>query len=82
MPVGGSCEANTIAGTLDPTNMRRNYDVPGVYSSSAVAQFNDDMTAVISGGKFIWTVHGYAGGESTSHIVISRPLPVEFGSES
>jgi hypothetical protein len=48
----------------------------GVYVLSAVAQFRDDKTlAVNSLGKFICVMTGYAGGESTSQIVISRPSP-------
>ena len=48
----------------------------GVYSSSAVPQLSDDKTfAVSSFGKFICVMTGYAGGESTSQIVINRPFP-------
>lgn len=49
----------------------------GVCASSAVPQLSDDKTfAVSSFGKFICVMTGYAGGESTSQIVINRPLPV------
>lgn len=48
----------------------------GVYSSSAVAQFREDKTEeIISLLKFICVRTGYAGGDSTSQIVISRPVP-------
>lgn len=56
--------------------MRAETNELGVYVLSAVAQLRDDKTlAVNSFGKFICVRTGYAGGESTSQIVISRPLP-------
>jgi hypothetical protein len=55
---------------------------PGVYALSAVPQLSDDRTfAVSSFGKFICVMIGYAGGESTSQIVINRPLPVTILAE-
>lgn len=49
---------------------------PGVYSPSAVAQFNDASTPAVTWGlKFIFVMTGYAGGESVSHIVTSLPSP-------
>ena len=59
-----------------PSTLRISRNLRGVYVSSAVAQLRDDKTsAVNSFGKFICVMTGYAGGESTSQIVINRPLP-------
>ena len=38
------------------------------------------MTCITSFLKFICTMAGYAGGESTSHNVISRPFPEGYTS--
>jgi len=55
----------------------------GVYASSAVAQLSDDKTLAVSSlEKFICVMTGYAGGESTSQIVINRPLPITKFSKS
>ena len=56
------------------------FNVLGVYSSSAVAQLREDMGAITSLRKFMWTITGYAGGESTSHIVRRRPCPPSLSS--
>lgn len=50
----------------------------GAYSSSAVAQLREDSLSAYSFLKFMCTVTGYAGGESTSQIVRSRPLPCVY----
>lgn len=76
-PAGGSCEANTRLHRFRNhmlVYMKRE-NRPGACSSSAVAQFSDDMIDVYSLGKFICVMHGYAGGESMSHIVTRRPSP-------
>jgi hypothetical protein len=56
--------------------LRAEMDQLGVCVLSAIAQLRDDKTLVVNSfGKFICVRTGYAGGESTSQIVIRRPLP-------
>jgi hypothetical protein len=67
-------ESTTACGSITYV-LRVEINQLGVYVLSAVAQLRDDKTLAVNFfGKFICAITGYAGGESTSQIVISRPL--------
>ena len=75
-PCGLGERTTTLCDETSTVKMNKGAQL-GVHALSAVPQLSDDkIFAVSCFGKFICVMTGYAGGEFTSQIVISRPLPV------
>ena len=53
----------------------RGVNILGVYSSSAVAQLSAERMLDCAAPKFIWTITGYAGGESVWQMEMTLPSP-------